>query len=131
MLIRGLMLFIELFHLAFRKPLFAKVGEELDGGAVLARWGKEIDFCYEHVVDRLLELDLIYTPNRAIGDDRPLDALVCAIVDDLADVDVFQFDTNGFGLNEEVDFLADPDSEVDIRALDGKLSRDFLVFLLP
>ena len=80
-------------------------------------------------IDRLGEFDSIDFPTDSVGEDHPFNALVCSVIDGLAEVGIVEFDAGGFDFDEEADGVVDADGEITEGSADLLLAGEFGVFV--
>jgi hypothetical protein len=76
------------------------------------------------VFNRLAEPDLVNVPSNPICQRYPVDTLVGRVVDSLANMIVFEFQTNGLDLNQQRRAVLNLDRQVAVRATNLLLRRD-------
>src|SRR4051812_11967036 len=91
---------------------------------------EQIDVENEIGVDRLRKKDSVNPPKIAVCKRHPLDAEIRGVVDSLLDVRVFQFQPDGFHLDDHLELAVDTRGEIAIRPPYAKLARDFAVLVV-
>src|SRR5690606_20739076 len=81
-------------------------------------------------VNGLSKLDPVETPFKRIGQDNPLDSLMCSVIYGLAKVILAQAQGRSFDFNEHADLAVNAYSQITERSPNLLLACEFVVLLI-
>ena len=67
----------------------------------------KIEVNNQFLIDRLSKLNSIHAPSNSIGQEDPINALVCRVVDRLPDVLILEFETNCLDFDQRSNYAVD------------------------